>query len=141
MASFYEVILECKSCCNIDKNMKLFLSILLVILCLIQFSCNSGSDIEGQVLDSQNNPVEGVTIKLVVWDEKKDELPTKVIETTKTEKNGAFAINVGEEKPETKLRLAVEKDGFKMLILKFTPLLIQKNASVFKNYKILLEKQ
>ena len=118
-----------------------FFPILLILLCLTQFACSSDKDINGQVFDSQNNPVEGATIKLVFWDEKKDDFPTKVIETAKTDKNGAFAISVGEEKPETKLKLAVEKDGFKIIFLKFTPLLIQKNSAVFKNYQILLEKK
>ena len=92
-------------------------------------------------MDSQNNPVEGATVKLAVWDTKKDNFPTKIIETTKTDRNGRFSVNIGGEKPETKLWLGIEREGFKITILRFTPLLIQKNSEVFKNYRVILEKQ
>jgi hypothetical protein len=124
-----------------DKNMKKFLRVLSVLLCLLQFGCGFGKDIEGQVVDAQGNPVEGAVIKLVVWDSKKDDFPTKIIETTQTGKNGVFGVNIGEENSETKLMMDVEKDGYKLLTLRFTPLLVQKNGEMFKNYKIILEKK
>src|SRR5215213_11592552 len=110
-----------------------FFSVLLILFCLVRFACHSGKDINGQVVDAQGNPLEGAVIKLVVWDSKKDEFPTKIIETTQTGKNGVFGVNIGEENPETKLVMGVEKDGYKLLTLKFTPLLVQKNGEVFKN--------
>lgn len=121
--------------------MKGFFSALVILVCLLQFVCNYGKEIQGQVVDSQNNPIEGAVIKLMVWDQKKDASPTKSLDTTESGKNGGFGINIGEEKPETKLVLGVEKDGFKLTVMQFTPLLIQKNGEVFRNYKVMLEKK
>ena len=92
-------------------------------------------------MDEQGNPVEGATVKLIVWDQKKEQFPTKRIDTTQSGKNGGFGINIGGEKPETKLVLGVEKEGFKLVTMQFTQLLIQKNSEVFKNYRIMLEKK
>ena len=113
---------------------------ILAILFLIQFVCGFGSDIAGQIIDTQGNPVEGATLELVVWDQKKDKQPTKTIETTKTGSNGRFEIALGKENPETKLVLTVEKKGYKITVLKFTPQLVQRNDAVFKDYKVILEK-
>ncbi len=112
-----------------------------VLFCLTQISCNSGKAIQGQIVDTENNPIEGATIKLLVWDQKKDAVPTKTIDTVKSGRNGEFGFNIEGEAPETKLVMDIEKDGFKLTIAKFTPLLIQKNGDVFKNYKVILEKK
>ena len=131
MASFYEVMI----------NMTRYFSVLTILFCLIQFGCNSQKDISGQIMDEQGNPVEGATLILTVWDQKKDRVPTKIIETIRSGRNGEFGIDIGDENPETKLAMGVEKDGFKLVSMQFTPLLIQKNSEVFKNYRVMLEKK
>jgi hypothetical protein len=123
------------------KYMTRIFPVLLILFCLFRFGCGNGKDIYARVVDTAGNPVDGATIKLVVWDYKKDAVPTKTIETVTTDKNGKFEIEVGEEKPETKLVLSIEKEGFKAVTLMFTPLLIQKNDAVFKDYQVILEKK
>lgn len=112
-----------------------------VLFCLTQLSCGSGKAFQGQVVDPQNNPIGGATIKVMVWDQKKDDFPTKMVDTATSGKNGEFEINIEGEAPETKLVIGVEKDGFKFTMLKITPLMVQKNGDVFKNYKVILEKK
>lgn len=113
-----------------------------LLFCLTQIGCNfSGKAIQGQIVDTENNPVEGATIKLLVWDQKKDDVPTKTLETVTSGRNGQFEFDIEGEAPETKLVMDVEKEGFKLTIAKFTPLMIQKNADVFKNYKVILERK
>ena len=119
---------------------KIFL-VLTIFLSLTRFGCNSANDIQGQIVDSENNPIEGATIKLLVWDQKKDDFPTRMIDTATSGRNGEFAFDLEGEAPDTKLVTDIEKDGFKITILKFTPLMVEKNGDVFKNYKVILEKK
>ena len=115
--------------------------VLSVLLGLMPLGCNSAKDIQGKVTDPENNPIAGATIKLLVWDQKKADSPSKIIDTVQTGQNGDFAIDVGGESPETKLVISVEKEGYKLAILKFTPQMIGREREVFKNYKVILEKK
>lgn len=115
------------------------LSIIFVfIFFLLQISCDAWSVISGTVYDSQNKPIESVSVQfsLVGVEENKELWQENVISS----KDGKFNLRVGHGMWGTDLRLIAAKDGYKIFVTEMTAKEIQNNEAKYENYKILLEK-
>ena len=95
--------------------------LLLFIFCIFQYSCNSNSYFKGQVLDSQNKPIQDVEIKFVAYKETQTDISGGLVNIIKANKDGRFEFFVKQFDKKMKLGIVPVKEGYQTKPISFTP--------------------